>query len=211
PLAAALAPPAREPSNHPARRGIVERVAATLIAREAELNALDARVGDGDTGSTFAAAARAVLADVDALPFADAPALCAAISGQLAKVMGGSSGILLSIAVAAMGTAVAAQGTGAPDWAASLRAGLSRIEQYGGAREGDRTMLDALWPAVRALEAGQGMKGAAVAARAGAEHTATLIRARAGRSSYVPDDALRGVPDPGAFAMAAVLEALAEL
>ena len=72
-------------------------------------------------------------------------------------------------------------------------------------------MLDALLPAVAALEAGQGLVAAAVAARLGAARTATITRARAGRSSYVPEQALRGVPDPGAVAMAALLESLGDL
>ncbi len=94
-------------------------------------------------------------------------------------------------------------------WATALREGIRRIQQYGGASEGDRTMLDALLPAVSSLEAGEGLAGAAAAARRGAERTSTMKSARAGRSSYVPEDALRGVPDPGAVAFAAIFEALA--
>ena len=69
---------AHAPSANAPRRRVVEAVCATLIGLEAELNALDARVGDGDTGSTFATAARAILADLDALPFDRSPALCSA-------------------------------------------------------------------------------------------------------------------------------------
>ena len=187
------------------RRRIVEVVCNTLVGLEAELNALDAKVGDGDTGSTFAAAARAILADLELLPFGEPAALCAAISARLSTVMGGSSGILLSIGVAAMGAAV----SDPPDWPAALRKGVRRIQQYGGADAGDRTMLDALLPAVAALEARDGIIPAAVAAKYGADRTATMTKARAGRSSYVPEDSLRGVPDPGAVAIAAVFDALA--
>jgi dihydroxyacetone kinase len=70
-------------------------------------------------------------------------------------------------------------------------------------------MLDALFPAAAALEAGEGLAAAARAARRGAALTASMTRAGAGRSSYVPAEALRGVVDPGAAAMAAVFEALA--
>ncbi|MEP7123238.1 MAG: DAK2 domain-containing protein [Byssovorax sp.] len=69
--------------------------------------------------------------------------------------------------------------------------------------------LDGLWPAARALEAGEGFSGAATAARRGAEVTAEMKSARAGRSSHVPAEALSGVIDPGAAAFAAVFEALA--
>lgn len=211
PLPSRMKPAAHAPSANAPRRRVVETTCTALVALEAELNALDAKVGDGDTGSTFATAARAVLADLDVLPFDQAGELCAAIAERLSKVMGGSSGILLSIGVAAMGAATVARAGEATDWAGALREGLRRIQQYGGANEGDRTMLDALVPAVGALEAGAGLAGAARAAKLGAERTAAMKTARAGRSSYVPEASLEGVPDPGAVAFARVFEALAAL
>nr|WP_263429693.1 DAK2 domain-containing protein [Nannocystis pusilla] len=204
-MPAGLRPETPSPSVHVARRRVLEVVCAAVIAREAELNALDAKVGDGDTGTTFATAARAVLAELDRLPFADAGALCAAIAGQLSSVMGGSSGILLSIGVSAMGVAARASQA----WPAALRAGVRRIQQVGGAGAGDRTLLDALLPAIAALEAEEGLAGAAAAAQRGAEATRTMTRTHAGRASYVPESALRGVPDPGAVAIAAIFAALA--
>ncbi len=204
PLPAQLSRPAISPSAHAERRRLLEVVCDALLASESELNALDARVGDGDTGSTFASAARAIRADLERLPLAEPAALCGAIADRLSTVMGGSSGILLSIGVAAMGVAVGAP----PNWSRALSEGIDRIRHYGGASEGDRTMLDALIPAVAALST-EGVVAAAAAARAGAEKTATMTRARAGRSGYVPADSLRGVPDPGAVAMARVFEALA--
>lgn len=104
---------------------------------------------------------------------------------------------------------IAGAETASSAWVSALRRGIDRVQQVGGAGEGDRTMLDALLPAVRALEAGEGLAGAAAAAKLGAERTATMTSARAGRSSYVPEDALRGVPDPGAVAFAAIFAALA--
>lgn len=204
-LAAAVHGRRHDPSDEPARRQALERIAEALIGLEEELDALDAKVGDGDTGTTFATAARAVLADRDALPFADAPALCGALSERLSKVMGGSSGVLLAIFVAAMGAVVAEP----PRWTAALREGVRRVQRYGGAQEGDRTMLDALIPAVAALEAGGDLPRAAEAARSGADRTKAMAKARAGRASYVREEALRGVPDPGAVAVAAVFESLA--
>jgi dihydroxyacetone kinase len=206
-LPPAMKPAAHAPSSDPQRRRTLETICTTLIALEAELNALDAKVGDGDTGSTFATAARAIRAELDRLPFAEPSALCASIAERLSTVMGGSSGILLSIGASAMG---ARGGTSGPfDWARALRAGVDRIQQVGGAEAGDRTMLDALGPAVTALERREGVRAAAAAARGGAELTATMTKARSGRSSYVPEDALRGVADPGAVAIARVFEALA--
>ena len=87
------------------RAQMLEAICQALIKREAELNALDARVGDGDTGTTFAAAARTVLAELDALPLSDAAKMCTALAERLSGSMGGSSGVLLSILAAATGHA----------------------------------------------------------------------------------------------------------
>ena len=215
PLAGALVATTYVASANAGCRRVVETACRTLLGLEAELNALDAKVGDGDTGSTFATASRAILAHLDRLPFGEPPLLCASIADRLSTVMGGSSGILLSIGVAAMGAAMkdaASKNAAAPDlldWARALHEGVRRIAQYGGASPGDRTMLDALFPAAAALEAGEGLVAAAKAAARGAELTASMTTARAGRSSYVPSEALRGVADPGAVAMVAVFEAIA--
>jgi dihydroxyacetone kinase len=196
------APPA--PSTHAERRRVVEVICKALVALQGDLDALDAKVGDGDAGTTIAAGARSTLAMADELPFADAPALCQAISARLGTVMGGSSGILLSIFFAAVGAALAER----EDWAAALSRGAARVGEYGGAQAGHRTMLDALLPAVAALAEGADLGGAAAAARAGAERTATMA-AGAGRSAYVRAEALAGVPDPGAVAVAAAFAAAA--
>jgi dihydroxyacetone kinase len=83
------------------------------------------------------------------------------------------------------------------------------MEHHGGAREGDRTMIDALRPAIRALAQGEDLASAAAAARSGADMTAAMPSARAGRSSYVGSTDLTGIVDPGAEAVARVFEALA--
>jgi dihydroxyacetone kinase len=210
PLPEAVRAKVHTPSANPARRELLERACQALVSKQAELDALDARVGDGDTGTTLATAARAILADLDQLPFASLPELFAALSERLARVMGGSSGILLSIFTAAVGAHLAATPVPAAPGPA-FGAGLQRMQQYGGAKPGDRTMIDALAPAIAALgeTASVDLASAARAAAEGAARTATMIRAGAGRSSYVREDALRGVPDPGAVAVAAVLAALA--
>jgi hypothetical protein len=69
-------------------------------------------------------------------------------------------------------------------------------------------MLDALVPAVAALEVGGDLSAASKTASAGVDRTASMTKARAGRSSYVREDALRGIADPGAMAIAAVFAAL---
>jgi len=193
-------PPAA--SSHPARRAFLERCCTTFIGAEEELDALDALSGDGDTGSTLAGAARALQGALERLPLADETLLLRAIGAELAQTMGGSSGVLLAICFAA---AADASANGEPLHAA-LRAGLARIREVGGAQPGDRTMIDALQPALDALD--RGLPAAADAARKGANATAGMTRARAGRSSYVGADRLAGNNDPGAEAVARLFEAL---
>jgi len=191
-------------SPNPEARRVLEVVCSAIIGSEDELNLLDAKVGDGDTGTTLAGAARSVLSVIDQLPLNNGAQLCAAVSDQFTKIIGGSSGVLLSILFAATSLKLA---EGAA-WPSALNAGLDRMEYYGGAREGDRTMLDAFRPAIRALESGEGLNGAALAAEAGAAKTAKMSQARAGRSSYLASRDLDGVPDPGAMAVAKAFGAL---
>jgi dihydroxyacetone kinase len=175
-----------------------------LIAAEADLNSLDAKSGDGDTGSTLSTAARALKGALDRLPLADHTQLFRAVSTELSQTMGGSSGVILAIFFGATGDACA---NGKPTGKALLL-GLERISQVGGASLGDRTMIDALDPALRALP--EGIAKAAAAARAGADATAKMGTAKAGRASYVPEENLIGHNDPGAEAVARLFEGLAK-
>ncbi len=191
------------PSDHPATRATVTAICAGLIDAEERLNEMDARVGDGDTGSTFATAARRLLAGIDELPLADTATLLTAVSTTLTTAMGGSSGVLASIFFAAAGTA-AESGSGLPD---ALHAGLTAVQRHGGAAVGDRTLLDALAPAVDALLAGGSLADAAETAERGAALTAGMRSARAGRSAAVPEGHLVDVEDPGAAAIAIIFQA----
>lgn len=116
--------------------------------------------------------------------------------------MGGSSGVLLAIFFAAAGDAVS-NGHSPID---ALRVGLARMQEIGGAQPGDRTMIDALLPALDALP--QGLTEAARAARKGARLTATMSKANAGRAAYIGAEQLQGHADPGAEAVARLLESL---
>lgn len=177
---------------------LIRRITDALIASETELDAIDAQVGDGDAGSTFAAGARAVRRRLDARTLSTRnPGLVASeIGGILSHIMGGSGGVLMSILFTATGAALQ-RGAQLPE---ALNAGIERMRAYGGAGPGDRTMLDALIPAVDALP--EGTRAAAEAARTGAEATKAMKRAGVGRSSYVPESSLAGVVDPGAEAVA---------
>lgn len=203
PLPDGLAPIRAMPSSHEPTKAFLTSCCDILIAAEPDLNALDAKSGDGDTGSTLAGAARALLGAMDRLPLADHTQLYRAIGQELSQTMGGSSGVLLAIFFAAAGDA---SSSGLP-MRGALQAGLDRMQKIGGAKPGDRTMIDALMPALDALEAG--LAPAAKAARDGANHTATLTKANAGRAAYISSDQLHGHIDPGAEAVARLFEHLA--
>ncbi len=203
PLPDGLTPIQPMASAHPGHRALIERCCALMIAAETDLNALDAKSGDGDTGSTLAGAARALNGALDRLPLADPTQLYRAIGTELSQTMGGSSGVLLAIFFTAAGDASAS----GKDWIGSLQAGLARVSQVGGAAPGDRTMIDALAPALDALASGPA--AAAKAARDGADATSRITRARAGRATYIASEKLEGHNDPGAEAVARLFEGLA--
>lgn len=195
------------PSENPQVHALVAQATQTLQGLESRLNALDAKVGDGDTGSTFALGAQDIATQLEqnALPLNNPAQLLQLIGERLATVMGGSSGVLMSLFFTAAGQALAQRET-LPN---ALLAGLKQMKFYGGAAPGDRTLIDALQPALEALR-DKGLTEAIAAAQQGAESTATMQKAKAGRASYVNSDNLNGVPDPGAVAVAEVFAAFAK-
>jgi dihydroxyacetone kinase len=203
PLPDGLTPIRAPASAHAPTKVFLTNCCEVLIAAEGDLNLLDAKSGDGDTGSTLAGASRALIGAMDTLPLADHTQLYRAIGLELSQTMGGSSGVLLAIFFAAAGDASSSGKT----MQEALIAGLNRMRQIGGANPGDRTMVDALLPALDALN--NGLPSAAMAARKGAQYTASLTSAKAGRASYINAEQLEGHIDPGAEAVARLFEHLA--
>lgn len=191
----------------------VRAVCAALLAHEAELTALDRTVGDGDLGQSLARGARSLTAVLDAMQGATPDALSAAMAAAWRRDVGGTSGPLYAVFLVAGGDRLGPQPAPA-DWAAAFVAGAAAIATLGGAERGDRTMLDALWPAAERFreEIAAGASpllawaAAVAAAESGAEST-RHIRARRGRSSYLGERVI-GTPDPGAVAAARWLAAL---
>ena len=186
--------------------------AAALEAAEGRLTALDSAAGDGDLGISMSRGA-AALRTLPETAWAEAPTALVRIGETLRRTIAGSSGPFYATALlrAARGLPIAP----APeDWSRALTAAVDAIAELGGAKPGDRTMLDALRPAAdafaSALEAGHApaaaWEKAVQAALAGAAATAAM-RPRMGRASYLGDRAL-GSPDAGAAAVATWLEAL---
>ena len=183
-----------------------------------QLTDLDSAVGDGDLGFSLDRGFTAVQAEVTANPPADIRAVFQNVAGVLIKTMGGSSGPLLGTFFLRAATASAGTSElGPADVVAVFRAGAEGLQQRGKAAPGDKTMLDALLPAVDAmrgaLEAGSGLaeileRGAA-AADAGMRATIAM-EARKGRASYLGERSV-GHQDPGATAAYLVVQAAADV
>ncbi|UGA57688.1 dihydroxyacetone kinase subunit DhaK [Vibrio sp. VB16] len=186
------------PSQSAGVESIVGQICDTIIELKSELNRLDALVGDGDTGSTFSSGALKVQQELNNknLPLADVQKLLELVGEHLAMSMGGSSGILLSIFFTAAGTHFGKH----QDLPEALLSGLEQMKFFGGAKVGDRTMIDALEPALLALR-DENISSAVEAAKVGADSTAQMLEAKAGRSAYLNSESLRGVKDPGAVAV----------
>lgn len=129
------------------------------------------------------------------------------------EVMGGTSGAFTGVFLkAAASRFVEMRGYDEESsWKAAFVAGVEAVMNQGGAKVGDRTMVDALKPAADALEApGGSVASAAYAARVGCEATKSMTKAKYGRSANVRSEKLLNQPDPGAYAVCLALEALVE-
>ncbi len=193
-------------STDPRIKAVLLKVEREIVKAEAHLNQLDAKVGDGDAGSTFATGARAIAARIEELPMADSAALFGALASFIGKSMGGTSGILLSIFFNATANGIK---EGLPI-AAAMHKGIEQIQFYGGASQGSRTMLDAMIPALEAYAASGDLEKAALRAEEGAAGTASTTKTSSGRSAYVTEAHLKGVEDPGARAVAIIVKAIAD-
>ncbi|OZF47971.1 dihydroxyacetone kinase family protein [Rhodococcus sp. 14-1411-2a] len=181
--------------------------AQRVLDEEPALTELDRKAGDGDFGTNMVAALEQL--DLDAVKESySAATVFEAVSEAYLGHAGGTSGALFGIWFRQFYRTMLET---EPDLAAigqAARAGLDSITELGGARVGDKTMVDAIAPAVDALEKDGGtLQDAADAAKSGAEST-NDITANRGRASYV-GEAARGVVDPGALVMAWFFEAAA--
>ncbi len=182
--------------------------AAAAVSREAErLTALDSAIGDADHGSNLQRGFTAVTAVLEK-EAPDTPGAVLTLAGrQLISTVGGASGPLYGTLLRRTGKALGdAAEVGEEELAAALRAGVEGVMTLGGAAPGDKTMIDALVPAVDAL--GTGFDAARAAAEEGARATIPL-QARKGRASYLGERSI-GHQDPGATSSALLIAALAE-
>ena len=191
---------------------------AHLVAENRDyLTELDAAIGDADHGSNMDRGMKAAVAALDASPPETAGALFSKTGMTLVSTVGGASGPLFGTLFLRIGTTLGdAVITSPPDLAAALRAGLGGVVDRGKAAPGDKTMYDALAPAVDALDVAltegsdlaTGLKHARDAAAAGRDATTPML-ARKGRASYLGERSV-GHQDPGATTVALLLEAATE-
>ncbi|OMI90713.1 dihydroxyacetone kinase subunit L [Streptomyces sp. M1013] len=179
-----------------------------LVDREAErLTALDSPIGDADHGSNLQRGFTAVAATLEK-EAPDTPGAVLIRAGrQLISTVGGASGPLYGTLLRRTGKALGdSPEVSAEQLAEALRVGVDAVRTLGGAAPGDKTMVDALEPAVDAL--GDSFAAARTAAVDGAEAT-TPMQARKGRASYLGERSI-GHQDPGATSAALLFEALKE-
>ncbi|MFE7750513.1 dihydroxyacetone kinase subunit DhaL [Streptomyces sp. NPDC057428] len=181
---------------------------AAAVDREADrLTELDAAIGDADHGSNMRRGFTAVRDVLEKEPPATPGAVLALAGRQLISTVGGASGPLYGTLLRRTGKALGdAQEVSPAELAEAFGAGVAAVAQLGGAQAGDKTMLDALLPAVEVLA--DSFEQAHEAAVAGASATIPL-QARKGRASYLGERSI-GHQDPGATSAALLVGALVE-
>jgi len=181
---------------------------AASVDREAErLTALDSPIGDADHGSNLLRGFTAVTAALEKEAPATPGAILTLAGRQLISTVGGASGPLYGTLLRRTGKALGDAGeVSESEFGQALRAGVDAVRALGGAAPGDKTMVDALVPAVDAL--GGGFAAARAAAEEGALAT-TPLQARKGRASYLGERSI-GHQDPGATSSALLIASLVE-
>ncbi|HEY1175425.1 MAG TPA: dihydroxyacetone kinase subunit DhaL [Phytomonospora sp.] len=185
------------------------KATAASVDREAErLTALDSPIGDADHGSNLQRGFRAVVAALEKEAPGTPGAVLVLAGRQLISTVGGASGPLYGTLLRRTGKALGDDSeVGEAQLTDALRAGVDAVMTLGGAAPGDKTMIDALVPAVDALGEGD-FAAARTAAEQGALATVPL-QARKGRASYLGERSI-GHQDPGATSSSLLIAALEE-
>lgn len=193
-------------------------MAKKIEAEKEYLTELDNEIGDGDHGINLARGFEAVEKKLPSLAGGDIGVLLKGVGMQLVSTVGGASGPLYGTAF--MKAGMACKGLteiDGPAFVKAMEAAVDGIKMRGKATEGEKTMLDALCPALKVMQddvaAGKSLKealqDAAQAAEKGVEYTKTIIATK-GRASYLGERSL-GHQDPGATSSLYLLQVLAEM
>jgi triose/dihydroxyacetone kinase / FAD-AMP lyase (cyclizing) len=195
-------------------KSMILKAAQTLAANEAVLTKYDTIVGDGDCGITMKRGATEVEKRINngKISTSHPVVMFASTADAISDSMGGTSGVLLELMFRKMSSTLSrCESIGPDEMALAFQEGVDAVSLYGGASVGSRTMLDALTPAAKTLVETNSLSEASSMAKWGADGTADMKSAEAGRSNYVSEETLIGTPDPGAEAVAIVFEALSPL
>ena len=183
----------------------IRAFAATIAENKEYLTELDSAIGDADHGINMNRGMQAVLAKLEGDGQADAGALLKTVGMTLVSTVGGASGPLYGTLFLQMGTSATGKSDlSGDDWAAALAAGVVGVQRRGKAELGDKTMIDALVPAVEAVRSAladgstldEALRRSAEAAQQGMTATIPLV-ARKGRASYLGERSANH-QDPGA-------------
>jgi dihydroxyacetone kinase-like protein len=193
----------------------IKEIARSVHAERDRLTRLDAAIGDADHGANLDRGFTAVAQVLTVKQPDTTGALLTLVGSTLIRNVGGASGPLYGMAFREMGKVLGdIPEVSIAEFCTALESGLAGIQKLGAATEGDKTLVDALAPAIRALEQSvqDGVKpeeaigAAAAAALAGAEATIPML-ARKGRASYLGPRSV-GHEDPGAASTALIFTAL---
>jgi phosphoenolpyruvate---glycerone phosphotransferase subunit DhaL len=179
----------------------MNRFAGEMSEHRAELVALDTAIGDGDHGTNMNRGMTKALEKLQAAEQADPGAVLKTVAMSLVSSVGGAAGPLYGTLFLQMGGALSGETeVDLPKYAAAWRKALEGVQARGKAEPGDKTMVDALIPAVEALESASdlqtGLRAAVQAAEEGMKATTPLV-ARKGRASYLGERS-KDHQDPGA-------------
>jgi phosphoenolpyruvate---glycerone phosphotransferase subunit DhaL len=189
----------------------IRRFADVVAENRAELVRLDTAIGDGDHGTNLDRGMRKAVEKLDGLEGGDIGATLKAVGMALVSSVGGAAGPLYGTLFMQMGSATAGrEELDLAGWTAAVDAGIKGVQARGKAQPGDKTMLDALLPALEALRAGDddALRRAADAAEEGMKATIPL-EARKGRASYLGPRSV-GHQDPGATSSYLLMRSAAE-
>jgi phosphoenolpyruvate---glycerone phosphotransferase subunit DhaL len=195
---------------------VVKEMAAAMEENRKHLTKLDSEIGDGDHGNNMHRGFQAALERLEGTEPQTPADVLKAVSTALVGKVGGAAGPLYGTAFLRASTSLSGkEDLSSEDVAEAMEAALRGVKQRGKAEEGDKTMIDALAPAVAAAkEAASSGKGVGEVSRAAAEAAgegseATIpLTARRGRASYLGERAA-GHMDPGARSTYLLLDAAA--
>lgn len=201
----------------PLARAWVQAIAASMNEHKDHLTQLDSAIGDADHGVNMQRGFAAALAALDGYEAATVGDVLVKTGSTLISVVGGAAGPLYGTLFRGIGKQLAAPSVDAGLMSAALAAGLEGVQKLGAAVPGDKTMVDALVPALAAFgeqaRAGADLSAAAASAADAAEQgmrDTTAMQARKGRASYLGARSI-GHQDPGATSTALIFRALAQV